>query len=66
MRPKLKTKTVTFELPLDTLENLIVSHLYATSWLNDNQEVTSFEILQGIDKFNKIQFKMKITNDQKT
>lgn len=60
---KKKSKKIEFELPFDTIRNLIVAHLYAVSYLNDNAEVEEFEFVRGVDKFNKILFKMKVTND---
>jgi hypothetical protein len=58
-------KTIEVEIPFETLTDIIVAHLYATSFLNDDQEVTDFEILRGIDKFNKITFKLKVESEKK-
>jgi hypothetical protein len=53
-------KTYDVEIPYDTIKELLIAHLYATSFLNDDQEVKDLTMVKGIDKFNKIHFRIAI------
>lgn len=51
---KAPDKTVAF--PSDKLKELLIAHLYATSFLNDDQEVVSLVFKSGVDVKNLITF----------
>lgn len=56
-------KTVEIQLPASTVQELLIAHLYAISYLNDDQEVTNFKFKRGIDLKNQLSF--EITFDTK-
>lgn len=47
-------KTISF--PLDKLKDLLIAHLYATSYLNDDQEVKELVFKSGVDIKNDVRF----------
>ena len=51
---KAPDKTVAF--PADKLKDLLIAHLYATSFLNDDQEVVNLVFKTGVDIKNLITF----------
>lgn len=56
-------KTVEIQLPFSTVQELLIAHLYAVSYLNDDQEVTAFKFKRGVDLNNQLAF--EITFDTK-
>jgi hypothetical protein len=43
---------------------LLIAHLYAISYLNDDQEVTSFKFKRGIDLKNQLSFEITFETKQ--
>lgn len=55
------TKTIrkpdkTVQFPVDNLKELLIAHLYATSYLNDDQEVADIVFKSGVDMKNALKF----------
>jgi hypothetical protein len=57
-------KTVEIQLPSETVQELLIAHLYAISYLNDDQEVTSFKFKRGIDLKNQLSFEITFETKQ--
>jgi hypothetical protein len=63
MKPNKKPdKTISF--PLDKLKDLLIAHLYATSYLNDDQEVKELIFKTGVDVKNDIKFELYLKNNK--
>lgn len=68
-KPK-KAPDKVFYFPQEKLKEILISHLYATSFLNDDEEVVTLNFKSGVDIKNKIQVEMflkklpKIQNEQ--
>jgi hypothetical protein len=61
MKPnKQPDKTIAF--PIDKLKDLLIAHLYATSYLNDDQEVKDLVFKTGVDIKNTIKFDIFLKN----
>lgn len=60
----MKTKTIEIQLPQDTVKDIIVAHLYAISYLNDDQEVKEVKFKRGVDLKNVIAFDLTITQPE--
>lgn len=50
------------EFPLDKLKDLLITHLYATSYLNDDQEVKEIVFKRGVDVKNNLVFHLFLKN----
>jgi len=63
MKPNKKPdKTIAF--PIDKLKDLLIAHLYATSFLNDDQEVKELVFKTGVDLKNSIKFDIFLKNSK--
>lgn len=58
--PKMKTIKKEIQFPLEKLKEILISHLYATSYLDDDDEVIDLEFKSGVDVKNKIKMNLKI------
>jgi len=56
-KPK-KTPNKVFYFPQDKLKEILISHLYATSFLNDDEDVTFLNFKTGIDVKNKLMIEL--------
>lgn len=55
----------TISFPHEKLKDLIISHLYATSYLNDDEEVTNLVFKTGIDIKNTIRLDLYLKKNTK-
>jgi hypothetical protein len=61
---KKKKKTIEIQVPFDTLKELLTAHLYAISYLNDDQEVTELKWKRGIDLKNMLTFDLTLISKE--
>jgi hypothetical protein len=60
--PAAKTsKTIEVHIPFDTLRELLVAHMYAISYLNDDQTVLDLKFKRGVDMKNMVTFDMTVS-----
>jgi hypothetical protein len=60
----MKTKTLEMQLPIQMVKDIIIAHLYAISYLNDDQEVKEVKFKRGIDLKNVLSFDLTITQPE--
>lgn len=63
---KTKAPDKVFYFPQEKLKEILISHLYATSYLNDDEEVTFLNFKTGVDVKNKIMVELFLKKAPKT
>ena len=64
-KPK-KAPHKVFYFPQDKLKEILISHLYATSFLNDDEDVVFLNFKTGIDLKNKLMIELFLKKLPKT
>ena len=62
---KTKTPDKVFFFPQEKLKEILISHLYATSFLNDDEDVVSLNFRTGVDVKNSIKVELYLKKSAK-
>jgi len=61
--PRKKARTIEAAIPYQTLEDLISAHLYAISYVNNDEDITSVEFPKTIDRSSPVAIKFTIKKE---
>ena len=62
---KTKAPDKVFFFPQEKLKEILISHLYATSFLNDDEDVVSLNFKTGVDVKNNIKIELYLKKTSK-